>query len=1408
MASNEKTIPVPFPHRGYSGFVLNKDKPAEWAQDAENVVGEFPGTGKRQGGQRPGRTRFTTAPLGGPVQAGISVAHDNPPFDFAQLGNPVAGGSNGAIQEEWKHVSPQVDEALDVRVDGTGNSYFLTSSGTIIKRNGAGEVVYTASLPVTPAVRPAPRFALDGTSILAGGNSNGGGTGAVLWRLAEDENRDGLFLAFTLPLEANEVVAIEVDGSTARVAVNYSDESAAVLTVLGVDGDVPAIVATHNVPYPVGDLAIGPRGVYACSRPSATRGSPPAGDGFQESQVDWTPADLTNAQERLHAWYDSDYAGQVVNGGRMFSWPDYRLSGEIPVPFDTTDRTLQPAEYTLFDLNQGPNAPVWRQDAAGPHAGVNFNPVDNGLRPMRDVDRDNGRCLQTSNLNILNSPLRGKKSTAEGIMSGSRGLYPLNSEGYKFAICFTVRWRVGAPPGVVWLAGCYRDAGAEPAALNNGLSPGASWLALCLNDDGSATAVQADGEVCLRGPASGTRTATATSHGSTALRMAIITIVNNGSGSCSLRVNGEDQVTGFTIDDSGFVAGTEFFGNRVYYEGDSQLNAAFLPGTDSLHGTICSAVTIFGDTTSDVHDTNVTSDEVERLEGYMAWRFGCASDALESGHTYKSAPPSGSGAGPLVGETARAMRSQYGILYKLDPAGEGVVWAIDGAGIGYAVETDENGGVFCMGPRAVPPSYPETRLGPLTRTHLKVIDRGQVVQWRKPSRGRIRFSGDPADGDYFTIHDGVNEHTFEWHSGAGTISGATVIDNGSGDINGHAQVAVAALVLATEINVDAIVEGIPGESALDVAIYSREDSTATERPIDFSATAGAFDVVEGMTGPGTPPTNTWANSRGYAQSPTYPYARMDVDFDGDLYIPWTYPLQANHISKYAGDTGVEQFTHTLGGSASVFDVHAVAVDTRDRDLFPAEGPEFMWAAGTNINSADVLDETRQTQYKLRLISSTPNGESSRRVSTIVVANGDVFSLAPTGVPTRLQSASVSTTTKYVDTFEMFGEVFLVDTGKYRVVNLRSGEVKVWQPKTAGEMPEGGRMGVSYRGRAVIARTKDDPHGIYASAMGDPYDWDVARSLDDPTGAFAGISTKRNPDLIQALAPFYDDALIVGGASTITQFKGDLSTEGSIDLFTTATGMAFGRSWALAPNGLLYFFGSRGGVWVMQPGTDGRANPPVEVTEQTVGREMANVDLSLWEPLLLWDTDRDGLHVILTYRGSASNPTPPRHWFYEADRKAWWPVTHASGFSLPTTIWTQHGDTKDARVTMVGHRDGHLRYIDDSAANDDGNPIDSYVLMGPLGSMNREYGLLELQMGLSKASGGVNYRIYASNDPEELGTAIHSGATANGFSGSLRARGRGSNLWFKVGSAALEESWGLGELAVTVKDDGERRRRNN
>jgi hypothetical protein len=184
------------------------------------------------------------------------------------------------------------------------------------------------------------------------------------------------------------------------------------------------------------------------------------------------------------------------------------------------------------------------------------------------------------------------------------------------------------------------------------------------------------------------------------------------------------------------------------------------------------------------------------------------------------------------------------------------------------------------------------------------------------------------------------------------------------------------------------------------------------------------------------------------------------------------------------------------------------------------------------------------------------------------------------------------------------------------------------------------------GRIVLSGLATDPNNIFMSAVGDPLDWEYSPEVQTVEQAVAGNLTAgygKNADIVTALIPTTDDVLIIGGANSIRKLLGNPAEGGLNVSVTDITGIAPGKAWCQSPEGVIYFFGSRGGVYRMDP----QGGIPNRLTATSIDERLADINIDANVIRLLWD-DRamEGRHGITfgtceTKRGGRfrMRPTP-------------------------------------------------------------------------------------------------------------------------------------------------------------------------
>lgn len=276
------------------------------------------------------------------------------------------------------------------------------------------------------------------------------------------------------------------------------------------------------------------------------------------------------------------------------------------------------------------------------------------------------------------------------------------------------------------------------------------------------------------------------------------------------------------------------------------------------------------------------------------------------------------------------------------------------------------------------------------------------------------------------------------------------------------------------------------------------------------------------------------------------------------------------------------------------------------------------------------------------------------------------------------------------------------------------------------------------GRIVLSGLGTDPNNVFMSAVGDPFNWDYSPPVQTVQQAVAGNVTSgygKNIDIVTALIPYTDDVLLIGGSHSIRKFLGN-PAEGGINVnVTDITGIAYGSAWCQSPEGVIYFFGSRGGVYKMDP----ENGIPNRLTALTIDERLADVNLDANTVTLIWDDRAMAVRVYVTPNdGSAAT-----HYVWDVRNEAWWPFAYANANHNPFSVHLLSGGNASERKVLEFGRDGYVRMVDVDATSDDGNPIDSFIYFGPFVDAM----MVEIAATLGEGSSGVTLAVCTASSEE-------------------------------------------------------------
>lgn len=654
--------------------------------------------------------------------------------------------------------------------------------------------------------------------------------------------------------------------------------------------------------------------------------------------------------------------------------------------------------------------------------------------------------------------------------------------------------------------------------------------------------------------------------------------------------------------------------------------------------------------------------------------------------------------------------------------------------------------------------------------------------------------------------------------------------------------------------------GVAIDSNDDIFCVGPTDSAGTEferytiarklidKPSAYSSTAseGAFIVVNMTEENQTSDTfSDWDSSTADTTlDQIYNQPQLAADVDDDFYWPVNCADNTRHLYRFDGtqrqgagykgviqakigtDSSDARFVYglhasnadddgagTAGYQAGNQTAYAVAFDP-NKPLYPdygegnsrtLEGPESLYL------STGVETTGTRNLHKLTLVSSEVNVDASPREALLLaVNNGDIHVISGTSKRTPDGgSQALNAQARHLQSAALYNKVFYTDGLNYRVYDPRGSEltgsetdkVEEWTAKSGGELPKRGKLLTGWRGRMVIANLADDPQEWHMSKQGDPYNWDLYPPVLNAQQAVAGSVSKigKVPDIVNALVPYNDDLMIVGGDHTIWRFTGDPMFGGQLDLVSDITGISFGRAWCKDPEGVIYFFGSRGGVYAMSP-----ASAPQKITANTIDRKLADIDLSVYRIELVWNTRDDGMHLYkIPYLGGG---TVVSHFFWERKTGAWYEDVFGNTSVQPTAVTALDGDQPEDRALILGGEDGVLRRWTDTANSDDGHAIDSKVLIGPVirPETDLEFRVDRLEAVFASGQGGGNFEIIPTDDPSTVGLPYSSGQLTAGRNPVIRARARGAAIYVRLSNSSAGERWALEDLAIHGAPAGRRR----
>lgn len=271
------------------------------------------------------------------------------------------------------------------------------------------------------------------------------------------------------------------------------------------------------------------------------------------------------------------------------------------------------------------------------------------------------------------------------------------------------------------------------------------------------------------------------------------------------------------------------------------------------------------------------------------------------------------------------------------------------------------------------------------------------------------------------------------------------------------------------------------------------------------------------------------------------------------------------------------------------------------------------------------------------------------------------------------------------TFTEIGSTVVMPDGGLLMNQHESFSVSV----SKGNIPASFTTCAMYRARMVVSNGAT----WYASRSGVLDDFDYGGDMEDLSRAVAGncALAGREGEAITAIAAIADSMMYVATQRSLWRVTGDVVQ--AMSQVNDHTGIISRHAWCW--DGVRFWFMSDKGLYAAVVG-----EPIVNVTPHLED------EVRGWSAAtLIYDSERNGIHIIGTTGGNAAND-----WFYDIANKAMWKLQYP-----PTKRPTAGG------LAMLGGKnrvvflcaDGVFRYWDEAQATDDGTAIVSALVMGPV-----------------------------------------------------------------------------------------------
>jgi hypothetical protein len=1433
-------LPIPFPQNGVSDTFSYEAQPPGTSVDALNVRAVDGVTGRVRGAQREGLERVTPNALGSnKVQALTTVTYDGRQIEFEN--NTTSTPNDLTLWAKPLNATTTGDGSgvNVVAIDISGNVYTVVGNAMLVKYNSAGAQQWEFDLPVKVANHVVRALAVDEYGGIYVGVSEGTTAQEYAWIRRYVEDAEGVLQMQWSVAPGAYVEKLVVRNDKVFAALNYSDSGKSQIAAYEfIYTASPAVARAWYVPYPVNDFAVTdsgevitahePRliftaaGTYPGNRSFDPRSTPETGHVVEPSAMRWDPTKLDNWEDRKWVWLNGDTIKQqqgyetIRDGEDVNLWQDILGAGEVVFSKGTDAADIAP-KYISSGLAGRPGVHFkgnnYRMETLGtkrllPGANADeayllvmvVKPTGTEAVPQALLYQDSA-LTSNSKPNFAQYWVPSLSSTQYESPSGDNGI----TGKTRFDTVIALNARCGY--SVTGQTFTYTASGTNPSSYQT------------ISNTTYGRRIYKHDRVTVSGSGANNGSGYVSSKGNDnyGIRYRLTTISNleivptvtktvdftdwhrfrGAAGYVSIMGEQYQNIDQEETGQGNYSDPKEAYG-RFWVGEDASPTEPVRPMIVSMlidnekcnGGNDISLFRVNGmplaQWKSVKHSNSVKPTVIGKLRNSDSSKAGDQSHGMDD----------------MLDDGAGSQVNFLGLdaeIYEIFV----IKQYVDGTTTKVCTFPGYNANAF-----GVNPSYSTA-----SDTELEKIE--AYFAWKYGIAHLLDQGGKAANSSpvwdaqatsYQAIALGQTEYAHPYGIPAIPSQTSASVVGGPPNQSSKSQSSIdrylwtSAYSLMAKWNFQRGPRWVKWASGVGYAVASKGSSVFSLGPAYSTGDASAWlwsDSGADLTAVG--------NHVAYASSETVGYGNTKARIEFDKYGRCWVPAYWSNAQSGASYNTQALFAFKAPTSGPTLDIDfqykvisqtphrglCVAVDQTENDYGPDAanvtrpeavvlGTEAYSAGGNTLHYIDLVG----ADFKV--------GAKARNITWVGVCDGTIktFDGTSSSVPTGGASA-LSAASRYVNAVAAFSKVYFSDGRKYKVYDPVDDEVTDWAATTAGRIPEACRLMTFWRGRMVLARGPDDPHNWHMSAVGDPNDWDQFPP-DSPleTQAISGNNSVvgGNHDIINCLIPYDRERLIFGGDHSIHMMWGDPMAGGMIALLTDVTGISFGSGWCKDSSGILYFYGSRGGVYAMAPGggADRVSNHPQKISSETIDRKLSSVNLETHYLAMAWDDIEQRLYLYQIPYGT--NAAPMDSWCWEKKTNAWW-VDRVANVGLSTTaVCVLDGDSSDDRVIALGCQDGVVRHPSRTAATDDGTSIDSYVTIGPFFSGNSTLRVRNPKITLARDQGGCWVELLSSDTADVRGEPTQLALLGPGQNPKKMIGTRGPFCWLRLRNAAAGSRW--------------------